>query len=197
MRKIVLASGSPRRKKLLEQIGLDFTVSESGYEEKSLPDANPAEVAKFLSLEKANLAAVKHKDSIIIAADTVVVIGNEILGKPSSEEEAREMLRKLSDNTHSVITGFTIIDTKHNKTFTSFVETKVTFKDLSELEMAAYVETGEPLDKAGAYAVQGKGGLFVKKIEGDYFNVVGLPIFAVSQALSDFGVDILGAYEEQ
>lgn len=197
MRKIVLASGSPRRKKLLEQIGLKFTVSESGYEEKYLPNANPIDVAKFMSLEKANLAAIKHNDAIIIAADTVVVIGDEILGKPSSEEQAREMLRKLSDNTHSVITGFTIIDTQNNKTHTSHVETKVTFKDLSELEMAAYVETGEPMDKAGAYAIQGKAGMFVKRIDGDYFNVVGLPLFAISEALSDFGVDILGVHEER
>lgn len=196
MRKIILASNSPRRKKLLQQIGLDFSIEESGYEEKPIPNATPSEIAKFLSLEKANLVAVKHQDAIIIAADTLVVIDNEILGKPTSEENAREMLRKLSSRTHSVITGFTIIDTAKNKAITDCVETKVTFKDLSELEMAAYVETQDLMDKAGAYAIQEKGGLFVKSIEGDYFNVVGLPLYAVSKALGEFGVDILGAYEE-
>ena len=196
MRKIILASHSPRRKKLLQQIGLDFSVEESGYEEKPIQNATPSEIAKFLSLEKANLVAVKHQDAIIIAADTLVVIDNEILGKPTSKENAREMLRKLSNRTHSVVTGFTIIDTAKNKTITDCSETKVTFKDLSELEMAAYVETQDLMDKAGAYAIQEKGGLFVKSIEGDYFNVVGLPLYAVSKALEEFGVDILGAYEE-
>lgn len=196
MRKIILASGSPRRKKVLEQVGLDFEVEVSNYEEKSIPGAKASELAEFLSSEKANLVAINHNDAIIIGADTLVVLNNEILGKPKSEEEAKEMLRKLSNNIHTVVTGFTLIDTAKNKTFTSHVETKVTFKDLSELEIAAYVETGGTMDKAGAYGIQEKGGLFVKNIEGDYFNVMGLPIFAISQALYDFGVDILGAYEE-
>lgn len=195
-RKIILASGSPRRKKVLEQVGLDFEVEVSNYEEKSIPGAKASELAEFLSSEKANLVAINHNDAIIIGADTLVVLNNEILGKPKSEEEAKEMLRKLSNNIHTVVTGFTLIDTAKNKTFTSHVETKVTFKDLSELEIAAYVETGGTMDKAGAYGIQEKGGLFVKNIEGDYFNVMGLPIFAISQALYDFGVDILGAYEE-
>jgi septum formation protein len=191
VRKIILASSSPRRKKLLQQIGLNFTVEESGYEEKIPLYSTPIEIAKFLSLEKANLVAIKHSDAIIIAADTIVVVDGEILGKPVSEENAREMLRKLSDKTHSVITGFTVIDTAKNKTFTDAVETKVTIKDLSELEMAAYTEKEDLTDKAGAYAIQGIAAMFIKSIDGDYFNVVGLPLRPLFLELKNFGINIL------
>ncbi len=190
MKKIILASESLRRKKILEQIGLKFSVEKSNYEEKRIADSPPSEIVEFLSLEKANLLAVKYEDAIIIAADTLVVLNGEILGKPKSEEDARDMLRKLRNKTHTVITGFTVLDTKSGREVTKHVETKVKFKDLSEMEISAYVETGEPMDKAGGYGIQDKGGLFIEEIDGDYFNVVGLPLFAVSETLREFGIDI-------
>ena len=195
MKKIILASGSPRRKKILEQIGLKFSVEKSNYEEKRIADSPPSQIVEFLSLEKANLLAVKYEDAIIIGADTLVVLNGEILGKPKSEEDAREMLRKLRNKTHTVVTGFTVLDTKSGRAVTKHVETKVKFKDLSEMEISAYVETGEPMDKAGGYGIQDKGGLFIEEIDGDYFNVVGLPLFAVSETLREFGIDITEAWK--
>lgn len=195
MKKIILASGSPRRKKILEQIGLKFSVEKSNYEEKRIADSTPSQIVEFLSLEKANLLAVKYGDAIIIGADTLVVLNGEILGKPKSGEEAREMLRKLRNKTHTVVTGFTVLDTKSGRAVTKHVETKVKFKDLSEMEISAYVETGEPMDKAGGYGIQDKGGLFIEEIDGDYFNVVGLPLFAVSETLREFGIDITEAWK--
>lgn len=190
MRKIILASASPRRKALLKQIGLNFEVVVSDIDEKIDKNLKPDKLAENLSLQKAEDVAKKYKDAIIIAADTFVVLDNEILGKPGTAKKAREMLKKLSGKVHSVITGFTIIDTKSGKTVTKSVKSKVFMKKLTKEEIDAYVNTGEPLDKAGAYAVQERGGLFVKKIEGDFFNVVGLPIFAVTKALKKFGVKI-------
>ena len=190
MKKIILASGSPRRKKILEQIGLKFSVEKSNYEEKRIADSTPSQIVEFLSLEKANLLAVKYEDAIIIGADTLVVLNGEILGKPKSEEDAGEMLRKLRNKTHTVVTGFTVLDTKSGRSVTKHVETKVKFKDLSEMEISAYVETGEPMDKAGGYGIQDKGGLFIEEMDGDYFNIVGLPLFAVSETLREFGIDI-------
>ena len=195
MKKIILASGSPRRKKILEQIGLKFSVEKSNYEEKRIADSPPSQIVEFLSLEKANLLAVKYEDAIIIGADTLVVLNGEILGKPKSEEDAGEMLRKLRNKTHTVVTGFTVLDTKSGRSVTKHVETKVKFKDLSEMEISAYVETGEPMDKAGGYGIQDKGGLFIEEIDGDYFNVVGLPLFAVSETLREFGIDITEAWK--
>ena len=195
MKKIILASGSPRRKKILEQIGLKFSVEKSNYEEKRIADSPPSQIVEFLSLEKANLLAVKYEDAIIIGADTLVVLNGEILGKPKSEEDAREMLRKLRNKTHTVVTGFTVLDTKSGRSVTKHVETKVKFKDLSEMEISAYVETGEPMDKAGGYGIQDKGGLFIEEMDGDYFNIVGLPLFAVSETLREFGIDITEAWK--
>ncbi len=195
MKKIILASGSPRRKKILEQIGLKFSVEKSNYEEKRIADSPPSQIVEFLSLEKANLLAVKYEDAIIIGADTLVVLNGEILGKPKSEEDAGEMLRKLRNKTHTVVTGFTVLDTKSGRSVTKHVETKVKFKDLSEMEISAYVETGEPMDKAGGYGIQDKGGLFIEEMDGDYFNIVGLPLFAVSETLREFGIDITEAWK--
>lgn len=191
MKKIILASQSPRRKALLKQIGLDFEVIVSSFEEKIDKNLKPGELAEKFSLEKAKDVAKRQKNAIIIAADTFVVLGNEILGKPKTKELAKKMLEKLSGKAHLVITGFTIIDTKSGKTVTKSVESKLFMKKLTKEEIDTYVNTGEPLDKAGAYAVQEKGGLFIKKIEGDFFNVVGLPIFAVTWELKKFGINIL------
>jgi len=191
MKKIILASQSPRRKQLLEQIGLKFEIDPGNYEEDMTLKMEPNKLAEFLSLGKAKDVAGRHKDSIIISADTIVAVDNEVFGKPKTPEKAKYMLRKLSDRPHSVITGFTIIDTKTNKQISKSIETKVYFKNLSEQEIDSYIATGEPLDKGGGYAIQGKAALFVEKIEGDYFNIVGLPILALAEELRNFDINVL------
>ena len=190
MKKIILASSSPRRKNLLLQIGLKFEVDPSSYEEDMSLKMEAKELAEFLSLGKAKDVAQRHKDSIIIAADTFIVFEKELLGKPKTKEKAKAMLQKLSGKAHSVITGFTIIDTKTRKQISKSVETKVYFKRIPEQEIDTYVASGEPLEFAGAYAIQHFGGLFVEKIEGDYFNIVGLPILPLVTELKNFSVDI-------
>jgi septum formation protein len=187
-RTIVLASGSPRRKEILRGAGISFTIEESDYEEDLALDLPARELARHLSEGKAMAVAEKHDNAVVIAADTFIVLGEEILGKPRDEEEARRMLRSLSGRAHSVITGFTVVDSRTGKTESRSVETRVWVKDLSEVDIGAYVKTGEPLDKAGAYAIQGKGGELIEKIDGDYLNVVGLPLDELMEALKHFKV---------
>ena len=191
MKKIILASQSPRRKQLLEKIGLKFEIYPSNYEEDMSLKMEPNKLAEYLSLGKAKDVAQKHKDSIIISADTIVAIDGEVFGKPRTSEKAKYMLQKFSGKAHSVITGFTIIDTETNKQITKSVETKVYFKNLPEKEIDAYIATEEPLEKGGGYAIQGLAALFVEKIEGDYFNIVGLPILALTTELKNFGINTL------
>ncbi|MFC2002134.1 Maf family protein [Chloroflexota bacterium] len=191
MKTIILASASPRRKLLLEKIGLIFEVEPGNYEEDLPLRLEPHEFARKISLEKARVVASKHKNSIVIAADTIIVFGGQILGKPHTEKNARKMLAAISGKYHSVITGFSIIDTGKNKTLSKSVETKVYIRKLTLMEIDAYVKSGEPLDKAGAYAIQGLGSVFVEKIDGDYYNVVGLPLSALTEALKEFGINIL------
>ncbi len=191
MKPIILASKSPRRKDLLEQIGISFEIDPSDYQEEKDLNLKPHEFAKYLSLQKAKNVAIRHKDSIIIAADTFVVFEGKILGKPSSEETARKMLTKMSGKPHSVITGFTIIDTKTNKIVSKSIETKIYFKNLSPEEINSYIASGEPMDKAGSYAIQGLGGILIEKIEGDHYNVVGLPLTALVEELKNFGIKVL------
>jgi len=188
---LILASASPRRKELLALTGLKFTVDPGDYEEDMDMDLDPPELAKFLSLKKAEEIAGRYKNALIIAADTFIVFKGHFLGKPRDKADARTMLTKLNGKTHSVITGFTIIDTQTQKRLSRAVETKVTFKRLSQDEIAAYVRSGEPLDKAGAYAIQGLGSVIVKKIEGDYFNVIGLPLSLLVESLKKFGLYVL------
>lgn len=176
---------------MLKQIGLEFETDPSNYQEDMSLDMEPNELAEFLSLGKAKDVASRHKDSIIIAADTFCFLGKHVLGKPQNKEDAKEMLQKLSGKAHSVITGFTIIDTETNKQVSKSVETKVYFKTLSEEEIDAYIASGESMDKAGAYAIQNLGGLLVEKIEGDYYNIVGLPILPLTEELKNFGINIL------
>jgi septum formation protein len=191
MKNIILASASPRRKELLEKIGLKFDVEPSDYEEDISPGIEPHKLAKSLSLKKAELVAKNYENALVIAADTFIVINDEVLGKPLTENEARRMLRTINGRQHSVITGFTIIDTGNSKAITRSLETKVHIKKLTSKEIDSYVESKEPLDKAGAYAIQGLGSVIVEKIEGDYFNVIGLPLSAVVESLKEFGVNIL------
>lgn len=188
MKTIVLASKSPRRKALLEQIGLKFIVDVSEFKENLPENLSPKSMVKKFSLEKAKTVSKRHKNSIIIAADTVVVLNNEIIGKPKTAVNAVKILKKLSGKMHKVITGFAIIDSASGKKITKTVETKVYFKKMTKKEIDWYVLTGEPLDKAGAYGVQEKGALFIEKIEGDYFNVVGLPIFSLVECLKRLNV---------
>ncbi|MFC1864266.1 Maf family protein [Chloroflexota bacterium] len=191
MKTIILASASPRRKALLEKIGLIFEVEPSNYEEDMPLSLEPHDFAQKISLEKGKVVASKHKNSIVIAADTFIVFGGQILGKPHTEEDAREVLEAISGKCHSVITGFSIIDTGKNKTLSKSVETKVYIRKLTLAEINTYVKSGEPLDKAGAYAIQGLGSVFVEKIDGDYYNVVGFPLSALTEALKEFGINIL------
>jgi septum formation protein len=191
MKTIILASASPRREELLEKIGLKFKVEPSNYEENISCELEPHELAKLLSLEKAKLVAKNHKNALIIAADTLIVFEGKILGKPRTKTEAREMLETINGKPHSVITGFTIVDSGSNKALSRSVETKIHLRKLSSTEIDAYVKSQEPLDKAGAYAIQGLGSVIVEKIEGDYFSVVGLPLSALAVSLKEFGVHIL------
>ncbi len=170
---------------------MKFEVEPSDYEEEIAAGLAPHELAKRLSLEKAKRVANRHKKALVIAADTFGVFQCQILGKPKTEAEARQMLEMLSGQAHLVITGFTIIDTETGKTVSGSVETKVYFRKLTPVEIEAYVKSGEPMDKAGAYAIQGMGAVIVEKIEGDYFNVIGLPLSALAESLKEFGVNVL------
>lgn len=190
-RKIILASKSPRRDELLKRIGLHFEVKTSDFDESSVNAHSPVEHVEILSRGKAKSVAEEHKDAIVIGADTVIVIDGEIIGKPTSEENAVEILKRLSGKSHLVVTGFTIIDTQFNQTSTKTVESKVYFKELNEAEIEAYVKTGEPMDKAGGYGMQDKAGIFIQNVEGDFFNVVGLPIFALCEELKHYGVNVI------
>ncbi|HZJ18224.1 MAG TPA: Maf family protein [Patescibacteria group bacterium] len=190
MKKIILASKSPRRKQLLESIKLKFEVVVSDFNESLIKEKDPRKLVEEISKQKAKTVAGKYKDAMIIAADTTVVLDKKIIGKPTSIDNAREILQKLSGRGHKVITGFTILDAKTKKSVTKSVASRVYFKKLTKKEIEAYIKTGEPMDKAGAYGVQDKAGAFIEKIEGDFFNVVGLPIFSVCKTLLEFGINI-------
>ena len=187
---IVLASASPRRKELLKNLGLTFTVDRAEATEILNIGLKPAELAKSISLRKAQAAASRHADSIIIAADTFGVLDGVILGKPVDAHHASKMLAELSGRCHSVITGFTVIDSTTGRIVSRSVETRVYFRKLSRSEIGRYVKSGEPLDKAGAYAIQGLGALLVERIEGDYYNVIGLPLCALAEVLKRFGITL-------
>jgi septum formation protein len=191
MKTIILASASPRRKELLKKLGLKFKVEPGNYKEDIDSDMEPLELAKLLSLKKAELVAKNHGNALVIAADTFCVLEGQILGKPRTEAEARKMLVTISGKQHSVITGFTIIDAGSHKVVSRSVETRVYIRKLSSHEIDSYVKSKEPLDKAGAYAIQGLGSIIVERIEGDYFNVMGLPLGALAESLKEFGVNIL------
>lgn len=191
MKEIILASTSPRRKELMEITGLPFVVVASPYEEDMTLKMKPKELVKHLAKGKAQAVADNYQNEIIVGADTIVVLGKQIMGKPGTEAKARTMLKQLSGKPHKVITGYCIIDSATGKTLTKAVETKVYLKKLSDSEITNYIKSGEPLDKAGAYAIQGLGALFIKKIEGDFLNAVGLPIQDLAQDLKKFGIVIL------
>lgn len=188
---IILASKSPRRKHLLEQAGLEFSVIPSDFDESSVAMSDPAACVRALAEFKARDISQKHPGSWIIGADTIVVIDNDTLGKPGSRDEAREMLRRLSGKIHRVLTGYCICCGEKKQLFSDTVKTEVLFKKLRSNEIDWYIETGEPLDKAGAYAIQGLGSFLVKSIEGSYTNVVGLPVCEVMEFLITEGAVLL------
>jgi septum formation protein len=190
MKPIVLASSSPRRRELLSQTGLSFIVDTVDTEENNFIGTDPEEMAKSISLAKAIAVAHRHPKSIIIGADTIGVLGRKLLGKPTNAIHAKEMLTLLSDKCHKVITGFSIIDTETGKTTSLAETTLVYFKRLSPAQIKNYIQTGEPLDKAGAYAIQGSGAELVDHIEGDFNNVVGLPVYALLRELLKFGINL-------
>ena len=181
----VLASGSPRRRELLKLLGSQFEVTPSRVNEAAKAGETPHELVQRLAFEKAESIQGIRPEAIIIGADTIVLCGKEILGKPGSLAEARSMLNKLSGRVHQVITGVCVL--KGTIRDVRFSSTDVTFSRLSEEEIDAYVQTGESLDKAGAYAIQGLASRFIERIEGCYFNVVGLPLARLQHALSELG----------
>jgi septum formation protein len=189
-RMIILASASPRRKELLEKIGLVFKTDPSQYPEDLNSKLNPQDLVLSISEGKARAVAAKYPDAIIIAADTIGVVGNRVIGKPHTSAEAFKMLRMLSGKSHQVITALTVLDSNNNMKVSQTIQTRVYFKELSDDEINAYVKTGEPLDKAGAYAIQGIGSILVEKINGDYYNVMGLPLNALAEILKEFGIHI-------
>lgn len=191
MKQIVLASSSPRRKKLLESIGLDVRVIASNIDEKLNPRLKGVGQAESLSEQKAAAVLPDAEGYVVVGADTLVLLGDEMLGKPKTDKEAKRMLSKLSGRKHSVVTGYTIISDSGRRRITSSVVTDVYFKVISKSDIDSYIKKEKVMDKAGAYAIQGLGALFVERIEGDFFNVVGLPIFSVAKSLRKFGVEIL------
>lgn len=188
MKPIVLASSSPRRKELLANTGLAFTVHPSSFEEIIDPHDNPEIAAEKLSMGKAADVAKHYKDALIIAADTIVVFEKQIFGKPKDENNAIAMLLNLSGRTHRVITGFTILQTTTGKQFTDHDITFVKFKNLSKREVEEYVKNFQPMDKSGSYAIQEIREKFVEKIEGDIENVIGLPVSKIRQVLKLFDI---------
>lgn len=193
--RLILASGSPRRKELLEQIGAEFEILPAKGEEV-ITSTIPEQVVMELSAQKVEEVAGHYEEEseiVILGADTVVAYENKILGKPKDEADAVRMLQMLSGNTHSVFTGVTLIIKRNGKSEKQsfFAETKVTMYQMTEQQIQAYVATGEPMDKAGAYGIQGKCAIYIEKITGDYNNVVGLPVALVYQNLVKSGIEIL------
>ncbi len=189
--RIILASGSPRRKELLEMLKVEnLEIIPAKGEEKEHPELTPAELVKELSRCKAaEVAPAGEADTVTIGADTVVVLDGRVLGKPADETDAADMLRSLSGRSHTVYTGITAI--RGDRVLSHAERTEVRFRSLSEREIEAYIATGEPMDKAGAYGAQGYASLFVEALEGDFFNVMGLPLCALGIMLKELGVSLI------
>lgn len=192
MNRIILASASARRKELLEQlIGPDFDICVSSYAEDTGKGLDPVELVMHHSREKAFDVADNLEEGIIISADTVVVCRGEVLGKPSGDEHAQEMLEKINGQQIQAITGITVMDVCSGEEITEYELTTVWMRKMPEQLIKDYINTGEPLGKAGAFAIQGKGAILVERIDGDFFNVVGLPLFRLSKMLDNFNISVL------
>ena len=188
---LILASQSPRRRQLMEQIGLSFTVKIADIDETMDPSKPPeAQVAEVSARKAAAIAETSRPEDVIIAADTIVVVDDTILGKPHSKEDAKAMLNLLSGHSHRVMTGVTVCRGEESVSHTEITE--IRFRALSDAEIDAYVESGDPMDKAGSYGIQNAAAIFVSGMHGDYFNVMGLPLCSLTQLLRRFGVEVLG-----
>ncbi|MBO2526767.1 MAG: septum formation inhibitor Maf [Clostridiales bacterium] len=188
---IILASSSPRRKELMERMGLEFTIRTAQHDETMNPAGDPADEVADVSRRKASaIQPLCTEDDIIVAADTVVVCDGLIMGKPHDFEDAVNMLHRLSGREHQVMTGLTV--SRGSRTETRTVITAVRFRPMSDAEIRAYVATGEPMDKAGAYGVQGLAAMFIEGLDGDFYNVMGLPLCTLAAMLRGYGVKLLG-----
>lgn len=187
---LFLASTSPRRRELLQQIGLAFSVLKVDVDESVREGERPADYVLRLAREKARVGLMQAEDGVVVAADTTVVLDDEVLGKPASEVDAIAMWQRLSGRMHQVMTGVAVGNAQHTEAV--MVSTRVHFRALGKAEMEAYWHSGEPADKAGGYAIQGLGAVFVDAIEGSYSNVVGLPLTETAELLSRFGIRVLG-----
>ncbi|CEN79665.1 Maf family protein [Paraclostridium sordellii] len=188
---IILASGSPRRREILANTNAKFDVLTSDVDERIFKFEEPTQLVLRLAFEKCMDIAINNPESLVIGADTIVVLDNEILGKPKNEDEAFEMLSKLSNREHQVITGMSIVNIESNKKIADYTISNVKFKNLTDQDIRDYISTGECLDKAGSYGIQGYGALLVKEIQGDYFNIVGLPISKLSDILkANFNINL-------
>lgn len=191
---LILASQSPRRRRLLEQLGFDFEVRAPSDDEEIDPTVSPEDMVLQLALEKGKPVADERPDALTLAADTIVVLDGAVLGKPADAAEAKSMLRALSGKTHTVYTGIAVLHSGTDRCVTGAVATDVTFGVLSDEEIERYVQTGSPLDKAGAYGIQDDAGsYFISRIDGDYYNVVGLPLHRFYRILRTAYVDLIAA----
>ncbi|WP_038089644.1 Maf family protein [Tumebacillus flagellatus] len=189
---LILASGSPRRKELLGGLGLTFDILVSEADESFAPGLSPVEIVQELAYRKASVVANTLSGGIVVGADTIVVCDDDILGKPSDAEDAKRMLRRLSGRSHTVYTGIALVDAGEPGRMVRDVSgTEVRFKPLTDEQIDAYVATGEPMDKAGAYGIQGKASQFITGITGDFFTVVGLPVALLADRLAEWGFDVL------
>lgn len=183
---LYLASGSPRRRKLLKQLDLNLKTLTVDLDEEIFDGEHPVQTVKRLAEHKMELALGKVNEGIVLTADTIVVLDKEVIGKPKNKKDAFRILKKLSGNTHKVYTGFAIVNTTTSKRIVDYEMTKVTFRELSDKEIKDYIETGSPMDKAGAYGYQDDfGAVFVKSINGCYYNVIGLPLAKVYKSLKE------------
>ncbi len=187
---LILASASPRRRELLGYFGLPFSVIPAAGPEEPPQGADADRTVWSLSLQKARQVAESHPDALVIGADTVVEVDGAILGKPRDEADARRMLRLLSGREHRVYTGVSLVRRSARVSSTQTEMTRVFFREMTDAEINAYIATGEPMDKAGAYGYQGRAGMYIERIEGDFFNVVGLPLCRLGMMLQELGVEL-------
>lgn len=190
-RTIILASSSPRRQEMLRNLGLKFIIDPSGADESVGDGLKPDAIVEMLAERKAADVASRYPEGVVIGSDTIVVLEGKVLGKPNDEKDAFSMLSSLQGTTHSVFSGLAIIDISSGKKKIGHVETKVKMRPISSDEILRYIASKEPMDKAGSYAIQGLGSIFVEGIVGDYFSVVGLPVRLMAEYLEEFGISIL------
>ncbi|MGM0437172.1 MAG: Maf family protein [Bacillota bacterium] len=191
MKNLILASSSARREEILKRLNLQFTVVPSKIDESGYDHLTPEKMVQKLSALKAKEVSKLVEDTLIIAADTIIVNNDKVLGKPQSKEDAAEMLKKLRGENHTVMTGLAVYSTGDSKEITDIDRTEVYMTNMSDDEIAKYVSTGEPMGKAGSYAIQGLGSVFVEKIEGSYFTVMGLPVHKLAEILNEFSINII------